>query len=89
VNLRASMYSAHSVVGVEGAFNNTGILPFITGRHAREATDDSEYGPASDTLLPTKQIVTVWSVMTPTTIPVLITSFALAFLAGASMTLRS
>ncbi|KAG9082911.1 hypothetical protein FS749_006476 [Ceratobasidium sp. UAMH 11750] len=80
--MRASMYSTHSAVGIEGPFNPADIFP-STRRHAREATDDSEYGPASQTLLPTEKTVSVWSVITPTTIPVLITSFALSFLAAA------
>ncbi|KAG9086426.1 hypothetical protein FRC07_013092, partial [Ceratobasidium sp. 392] len=81
--MRASMYSTHSAVGAEGSLNPVGILPLIGGRHTREDTDDSEYGPASQTLLPSEKTVSVWSVVTPTTTPVLITGFALAFLAAA------
>ncbi|KAG8693248.1 hypothetical protein FRC09_010632, partial [Ceratobasidium sp. 395] len=57
--MRASMYSTHSAVGTEGPFNPASILPLGGGRHARENTDDSEYGPASQTLLPTEKTVSV------------------------------
>lgn len=83
--MRTSVYSATGVAGLEGLLNNpVSALPSNSSRHSHEATDDSEYGPASESLLPTKQKVTVWSVLTPTTIPIMITSFAMAFLAGKS-----
>ncbi|KAF8734117.1 MFS general substrate transporter, partial [Rhizoctonia solani] len=85
VSMRASVYSTTSTgPGLDGFVNNpVGSILFRRGRHEREATDDSEYQAASESLLATNGPVSVWSVLTPTTIPVLITSFALAFLAGA------
>ncbi|CAE6530534.1 unnamed protein product [Rhizoctonia solani] len=89
VSMHASVYSTASVApDLDGLINNpTGSISFRRGRHEREATDDSEYQAASESLLPTKGPVSVWSVITPSTIPVLITSFALAFLAAAWFTL--
>jgi hypothetical protein len=78
----ASAHAAHNAAGIESVLNSAGILPLGDHRHAREATDDSGYGPAPADSLPAKPPVTVWSVMTPTTIPVLISSFAFAFLDG-------
>ncbi|QRV89618.1 major facilitator superfamily transporter [Ceratobasidium sp. AG-Ba] len=69
--------------GIEGPLAVIDTISAGGGRHAREATDDSEYGPAANSLLPSEKNITVWSVLTPTTIPVMITAFALAFLAGA------
>lgn len=84
--MRTSVYSATGVTGLEGLLNDpAGAVHIRHSRHAREATDDSEYGPASESLLPTKQSVSVWSVLTRTTIPILVTSFAMAFLAGTSL----
>ncbi|CEL55594.1 Protein ZINC INDUCED FACILITATOR 1 OS=Arabidopsis thaliana GN=ZIF1 PE=1 SV=2 [Rhizoctonia solani AG-1 IB] len=89
VSMRASIYSTTSTgPGLDGFVNNpVGSISFRRGRHEREATDDSEYQAASESLLPVKGPVSVWSVLTPATIPVLITSFALAFLAAAWFTL--
>ncbi|KDN48778.1 hypothetical protein RSAG8_02765, partial [Rhizoctonia solani AG-8 WAC10335] len=88
-SMRASVYSTASAgPGLDGLINNpTGSISFRRGRHGREGTDDSEYQAASESLLPSKGPVSVWSVITPNTIPVLITSFALAFLAAAWFTL--
>ncbi|KAF8604637.1 MFS general substrate transporter [Ceratobasidium sp. AG-I] len=84
LSMRTSVYSATGVAGLEGLLNNpVSAVPLRSSGHYREATDDSEYGPASESLLPTKQKVTVWSVLTPATIPIMITSFAMAFLAAA------
>ncbi|QRV74928.1 major facilitator superfamily transporter [Ceratobasidium sp. AG-Ba] len=60
--MRASIYSTHSIGGIEGPLAVIDTISTGRGRHAREATDDSEYGPASN---------------------IMITAFALAFLAGA------
>lgn len=74
------------MTGLEGLLNDpASAVPISHSRRAREGTDDSEYGLASESLLPTKQSVSVWSVLTRTTIPILISSFAMAFLAGASL----
>ncbi|CAE6465928.1 unnamed protein product [Rhizoctonia solani] len=89
-SMHASVYSTASTgTGLEGLINiSTGGISFRSGRHDREATGDSEYQAASESLLvPAKGPVTVWSVITPHTIPVLITSFALAFLTAAWVTL--
>jgi hypothetical protein len=81
-SLRASMYSTTSA-GPEGfAANPVGILSLAGGMHAREATDDSEYQAASDSLSLPKQPVSVLAVLKPTTVPILISGFAFAFLAG-------
>ncbi|CAE6375511.1 unnamed protein product [Rhizoctonia solani] len=89
VSMRASVYSTTSTgPGLDGFVNNpVRNLSFRRGRHERETTDDSEYQSASESLLPAKGPVSVWSVLTPATVPVLITSFALAFLAAAWFTL--
>ncbi|KAH7341592.1 major facilitator superfamily domain-containing protein [Rhizoctonia solani] len=86
-SMHASVYSTASTgPGLDGLINNpTGSISFRRGRQEREATNDSEYQAASESLLPAKGpvSVSVWSVITPSTIPVLVTSFALAFLAVA------
>ncbi|CAE6478034.1 unnamed protein product [Rhizoctonia solani] len=87
-SMHASVYSTASGPGLEGLISiPTGGISFRSGRHSREATDDSEYQAASESLLPAKGPVSIWSVITPHTIPVLITSFALAFLTAAWVTL--
>ncbi|CUA68450.1 Putative inorganic phosphate transporter C8E4,01c [Schizosaccharomyces pombe 972h-] [Rhizoctonia solani] len=88
-SMHASVYSTASTgPGLDGLISNhTRSTSLRRGRHSREATDDSEYQAASETLLPAKGPVSIWSVVTPETIPVLITSFALAFLAASSFTL--
>ncbi|CAE7155988.1 unnamed protein product [Rhizoctonia solani] len=88
-SMRASMYSTASVgPGLDGLiYSPTEGISFRRGRHDRENTNDSEYQAAAESLLPSKGPVSVWSVITPNTIPVLITSFALAFLAAGWFTL--
>ncbi|CAE6536237.1 unnamed protein product [Rhizoctonia solani] len=88
VSMRASVYSTASMEpGLEGFINNPVGSTSYRRRHGRESTDDSEYQAASESLLPTKGPVSVWSVLTPDTVPVLITSFALSFFAAALFTL--
>ncbi|KAJ1307728.1 hypothetical protein OPQ81_001816 [Rhizoctonia solani] len=84
-SIRASIYSTASRgPSLDGLIDSpTRNISFRRVGHEREHTADSEYQAASESLLPTKGPVSVWSVLTPSTVPVLITSFALAFLAAA------
>ncbi|QRW03203.1 major facilitator superfamily transporter [Ceratobasidium sp. AG-Ba] len=80
--IRTSVYSVRSAAGANALFNPVGSPPIVNSRHTREATDDSEYGPASQSLLPPKSNISIWSVVTTATIPVFTTSFAMSFLSG-------